>query len=155
MFLADSDILQALADMYRTAVGNLPSVLTNVVSQAHAMAYLDIQGALANRGYDPITQIPLWDFGAAFERQQSIYWCLVNSGENVNYGPLSKQYDRRVDLKTVAFSINSKFVAPAAADTPGDIGVGDRDTSRDIQDYNTIDPRLPENLDAPWLWPDR
>ncbi len=147
MFLADADISQALADMYRTTTGALPSQLTNVVAQAHTAAYQDILSGLLARGFS-LAQISLWDRGAEFERMLSLYWVLVNSGENVNYGPLVKNYDRRQDLKTVLLSIAGVYQAPAAADTPGDIGSGDFDTGRDVQDYNTIDPRTP--TDSGW-----
>ncbi len=141
MFLTDAQIKTSLAGFYRTAEANLPAQLTDVIADAHTAAYQDILSGLLDRSIT-LAQIVQWDRGAEFERMLSLYWILVNSGENVNYGPLISNYDRRKDLKTVLVSINGVFVVPNATDAPGDIGIGNLDTSNDLFVMDPDDDRI-------------
>jgi hypothetical protein len=129
-FLTDLQISQSVADLLKVTLANLPAYAANVVTEAHAAAFAEIQGRLLNRGYT-LAQITSWDQGAFYERQISLYFIMVNVAGTGDYSDLwVKQYDRRKDLDTVLISIGGIFVQPVEGQ-PGTCSIGTESTATD------------------------
>lgn len=130
-FLTDNQCLQSVADLLKVALASLPSYWTNVVSEAHTSAYQEIVGRLLRRGYTK-AQIDQWDRGAEFERSLTLFWSAVNGGGLANYDDkFIARFDRRKELDEVLLSIGGVYVYPNQS-TPGTIGTGGPNTTRDI-----------------------
>lgn len=149
VFLTDLQIEQSLADLLKLAggVGALPANAPNVVTEAHAAAYNEVVGRLLARGYT-LAQITAWDQGVFYERQITLFFCMVNLAGTFGYDEKwIAMYDRRKDLATVMLSIGGTFVSPQSVDGSGTVGGGVENTANDIFVWPPAGDRT---LGGPW-----
>jgi hypothetical protein len=115
MFLTDAQIAIALANRLKQSPNKMPTYWMEIVTSSHASAYQDIVGAFVARGFNA-TQINAWDRGIEFERDISLYYCLVAGGVLEVYN--GKELDRRRELLSVQIFVNQVWQKPAAATDP-------------------------------------
>lgn len=138
--LLDTDVLADLADVLKQAAADLPDHWGRIVPRAHASAVQEIYGRLLNRGFTA-AQVDAWDRVEEFERDLSLYWCLVRGGA---YGQIDeaalKALDRRKELDAVLLFINGVWVKPTG-DQPGLVSTSG--PSLDGGVFNYPDPEAP------------
>jgi hypothetical protein len=79
----------------------LAAFWATVITQANAMAYGDIAGALTERGFNQ-AQILAWDRGVEFQTALGIFWALDQAAmkDPETYSKTAmKEYDRRDELR--------------------------------------------------------
>ena len=101
------------------AAGDLQGFWTSIVTRANQAAYQEIVGRLAERGFNPVTQIFNWDRGVEFQTAIGVWWCLVHNAalQTDSYQAQAlledhKQLDRRWELKDCAVMINNVWTNP-------------------------------------------
>jgi hypothetical protein len=131
-FVSTSDAQTAVAGVLKVAFADLPSYWTGVVADSQVSAYQEIEAQLLDRGYI-LSQVLLWDRGAEFEKDLTIFWALTRGGglSGMYDDRFIKMFDRRKDLATVAIAISGKYVSPSS-DSPGGITTGARSTTGDV-----------------------
>lgn len=106
-FITREDFRQSLADTLKVSVPELGANWDRQCEEAMRSAYLDIRGALIQRGFTA-AQISLWERGAEFQRDIGLYWALVRSGSTVPMDDrILERLDRRKELMTVVVEIDS------------------------------------------------
>lgn len=112
MFLTDPDVRQSVAGLLKQDAATLAGYWDRLIQECHASAYYDVRGALLQRGFT-VAQVDGWDRGAEFERDLTLYWCMVRGGLHVHAISAEQldRLDRRKELETV-------LVETAAAPQP-------------------------------------
>lgn len=148
-FVTDAVVLGRVSDLLGVNVSNLPPKWQTLVQNSNTSAYQEILGRLITRGYTP-AQINAWDRGAEFQTDLALFWTLTKGGGLANYSDVFlKALDRRKDLDTVILFVGQQW--KATGDTPGTIGSGALDGSRDRFGV-PIDPNDTKNLGQPTRW---
>jgi hypothetical protein len=132
MFNLPGTILQAISDtLQQYGIQYLPGQWSNIANQSQVRAYNDIVSALAARGYTG-TQIQGWDRGPEVELDQSIFYALERAGTLAASldDKFLKTFDRREDLKTIAYTEAGQYVDPTG--TAGQCGSDYVSTSGDV-----------------------
>lgn len=116
-FITDDQLKQSFSDVLKlNNVTDLKSFIKDqMVSECNLDAYHDIRGALFQRGYSA-AQIDSWDRGAVFNRDIGIFWLLCRVA-NVNGWDFdfTKEFDRRLELATVAVTSGDLVLIPAGS----------------------------------------
>lgn len=123
MFLTDADVRLAVAGTLKVDPADLAGYWDDLIRQCHQSAYWDVRGALLQRGFTA-AQVDAWDRGAEFERDLTIYWCLVRGGTLVPAlsAEALDRLDRRAELAAVLVETAAAPQPPAR--TPGQIAAG-------------------------------
>ena len=123
MFLTDDDVRQSVAGLLKMDVAGLAGYWDRLVKECHASAYYDVRGILLQRGFTS-AQVDTWDRGAEFERDLTLYWCMVRGGTIVPAASSEQldRLDRRKELETVL--VESAAAPQPPAHDPGRISHG-------------------------------
>lgn len=140
MFLTDDDVRQSVAGLLKMDVAGLAGYWDRLVKECHASAYYDVRGALLQRGFTA-AQVDAWDRGAEFERDLTLYWCLVRGGLQVHAISAEQldRLDRRKELETVL--VETAAAPQPPAQEPGRIVSGVLATSYVTADGVTVEDR--------------
>lgn len=140
-FLTREEFRQSLADTLKVSVSDLGSNWDRQCEEAMRSAYLDIRGALVQRGFTA-AQVLAWERGAEFQRDIGHYWALVRSGAAVPMDDrILERLDRRKELMTVVVEIDTGVPQAPAYSPPrvqvGKIGSVDSDGNEDFWTKDT------------------
>jgi hypothetical protein len=152
-WLSDAEITDALADVQNLAGGGdaLESYWVGIVPQAHRKAYNWIAACLVGKGYT-VAQLDTWDARQDYERDLSLWWCLV-AGESEREGAeasarptmvprLLFKFDCRTELKDPDFVLLAGGVRliPANPAAVSQVLVGPMDATKDIFQLDPYEP---------------
>jgi hypothetical protein len=132
-FLTDDNIEDALVAMLKLeSAADLPDYAPEVIPKAHAAGYNEIVRRLSARGFTA-AQIAAWDSGDEFERDLSLFWCLVKMATlraNLDQ-TVFQALDRRAELKDVPVTNGNVALRPSGG--IASVGRGDMNQSTEGQ----------------------
>lgn len=100
------------AILKKASADDLPSYWDEVISQSLDLGYLDVLGALLNRGFTQAEALSCDTF-AAWEKDQAIYWSLVRGGGLDAYSmDAANALDKREMLKSALVFVNGVWIKP-------------------------------------------
>lgn len=129
-FITDAVLKTHVAAVLKFDESTLPAYWNNLIASANESAYLDIRGALIQRGY-LANQVDVWPRGAEFNRDLGVFWALVKGAGLHNYDDkFIKLLDRREELKDVLVEgIDAVVQTPQGS--PAAVGYGNASTTND------------------------
>lgn len=148
-FILDSDLTAAVASVLKLAnPASLPASWAGPITEANAMAYSDILGALMDRGFTQ-AQIDGWNRGATIQRLQGLYWAFVIGAGIHNFDDRwANKWDQRTYLKTCLVELAGGPGQFPAID-PGLVEVGTFNVQQDIP-VRAYDGRLISSTQDRW-----
>lgn len=143
-FLTDAQVKNALAGLLHSSPKDVPEVWNEIIASSHTAGYKGAFRILRNRGYTA-AQIATWDDGAEFERDISLYWCLVKgAGLHSFDDTFISKLDRRTELEDAPILIGDDLPDPADASSEpvsyGAMSTTNERFSQDPDDANLGEP---------------
>jgi hypothetical protein len=126
MLLEDLDIKNALAAALKKDPADLPAYFDEIVAAAHSSGWADVLEAMLRRGFTK-AQVEAWPRAAEFERKQSLYHALLNTGGLESFDLTGvRMYDQRKELALIQmYDSDGVYVVPLNGTAgPGTVGNG-------------------------------
>lgn len=101
-----------------------------IIEDSRRAANSEIYAALLGRGYSA-AQIEDWDRGIEFERDLTLFWCLVKGGALSIEDARMRALDRRKELAEVAVTVGGELAN--AGDYEGVVNTGLLETDFDVE----------------------